>query len=181
MSLIGNFPELITIDNWIIFSERLDAYFALNNIVGDKRKSILITTMTEAIYKVLRNACDPVSPNSLTYEELVNKMHNEYLKSKAVSSCAYDKRVKYYTAKQEDSESVHDWKIRIKNMFTECQFSWKSEHELNEKFISGLYSTDVLRKVCEEINELNFQSAAETAKTMENSLKGQATKVDGKY
>lgn len=83
MSLIGNFPHLGTIDNWIIFSERLDAYFALNNIDGDKRKSILTTSMSEEIYKTLRNACDPISPNSLTYEELVDILNNEHFKFKA--------------------------------------------------------------------------------------------------
>lgn len=180
MSTIGSFPDLYTIDNWVFFSDRLEAYFALNNIDGDKRKSILITAVSEQVYKLIRKVCDPIPLNSLTYEELVDKLNTEYLKTKASQVTAYDKRVKYYSAKQEENESVEDWKTRIKNIFNECQFSYKGDNELNERFISGLHSTDIMRKVCEEINEVSFVTAAEIAINQEKYLKKVATKVDGK-
>lgn len=60
------------------------------------------------------------------------------------------------------------------------QFTRKGEYELNEKFISGLYSTEILTKVCEEIDDVNFRSAVEIAENAEKSLKQEATKVDRK-
>lgn len=67
---VGSINQFSVNQDWEIFIERLEQYFLANKVEEDRRVPVLLTTITETVYKVLKNLCDPVTPSRKSYEEL---------------------------------------------------------------------------------------------------------------
>ena len=69
-------------NNWTEYVERLEFYFAANNIGNMKntdllkRKAILLTVCGEQTYSLVRNLCMPECPNDKMHVQLVELVKN---------------------------------------------------------------------------------------------------------
>lgn len=169
MALIGEVPRYWgTYEDFPSFVERLDQLFALNNITEDKKKPMLINCIDQTIYVILRDICFPESPSDKTYEELCTLMEKQF----AVKTSAFRERRIFYRAQQKEDESVQEWFDRIKKLSLECRLGGQYSSILLDRFISGLKSSAIVDRLCEEdVGQLKLEHALSVALAKEASIR----------
>lgn len=169
MALIGDIPRFHNYgDDWQVFTERLEQFFEINDVAEEKKRAILLTSISDDVYKTLRDVCHPVLPKSKTFDELCALLNKQFVKKTSV----FRERVTFYNAKQMKDESISSWFARIKKLSVDCKFGDRFNDILLDRFISGLRSSVILERLCEEDEEkLTLQSAVEIAVTKESAVK----------
>lgn len=166
MGLIGEVPIFYSdIGDWQVHTERLEQFFEINDVVPEKKKALLITSVGEDVYKTLRDLCHPVLPKNKTYEELVNLLNKQL----CVKTSVFRERFKFYIARQDPTESVALWYARIKKLSVDCKFGDQFETVLLDRFISGLLLGPILDRLCEEDSKITLQQAVDIALSKESS------------
>jgi len=82
MRIYGNIvsiPEFHISGDWEMYQERLEQYFMANMIEENRQVAVLLTTIGDQAYKIIRDLCDPVMPSIKTYGELVLMLKNQLL------------------------------------------------------------------------------------------------------
>lgn len=83
-------------------------YFIANPSIKDDRKAaILLTSVSTDVYKVIKNAAFPDSPDKSSFDDLCTLCKEQF--SPMVS--VFAERCRFYEARQEDHESVTDWAV----------------------------------------------------------------------
>lgn len=169
MAMIGDLPRFNSqFDDWQVFTERLEQFFEINDVVEEKKKAILITSIGDDIYKTLRDVCHPTLPKNKTFDELCQLLNKQFVKKTSV----FRERVSFYNTKQMKDESIANWFARIKKLSVDCRFGDRFNDILLDRFISGLRSPVILERLCEEDEDkLTLQSAVEIAITKESAVK----------
>lgn len=167
--IIGDVPYFNSLcSDWQVYTERLEQFFEVNDFAPEKRKALLITSLDDETYKTLRDVCHPTLPKDKTYDELIELLSKQYI----VRTSIFRERVKFYQAKQFGNESVASWYARIKRLSLDCKFGDRFDSVLLDRFISGLRSSVILDRLCEEGEDLSLQKAVEIASNKESSSKG---------
>lgn len=169
MALIGEIPRFYNCgDDWMVFTERLEQFFEINEVADEKKRAILLTSISDDVYKTLRDVCHPVLPKNKTFDELCALLNKQFVKKTSV----FRERVTFYNAKQMKDESIASWFARIKKLSVDCKFGDRFNDILLDRFISGLRSSVILERLCEEDEDkLTLQSAVEIAITKESAVK----------
>lgn len=169
MALIGELPQFNAYQDYMVFSERLEQFFEVNDVAAEKKKAILITCVQDDVYKALRDLCHPAVPKDKTYDELCRLLKKQYVKQTSVIR----ERCDFYAAKQSNRESVSEWFARIKRLSVDCsQFGDRYEQVLLDRFISGMTPSPVLDRLCEEDEgTMTLQKAVEIASIKESSIR----------
>ena len=68
----GKIEEYETSEDWAEYVERLEYYFSANDIVDDKKRSVLLTVCGKTTYKLIRSLLAPAKPDTKTYKEIVD-------------------------------------------------------------------------------------------------------------
>lgn len=167
-ALIGNLPYFASgYSDWCVFCEKLEQYFEVNNIINEKKTALLLTSLAEDVYKTLRVLCHPDQPKTKTFEELIALLSKQFVARTSV----YRERVSFYATKQEKNESINEWYARIKRLSLNCKFGNRFDDILLDRFISGLKSSAILDRLCDEDVGLTLQKAVEIATNKESSGK----------
>lgn len=169
MALIGEIPKFDSRDDdWLVYTERLEQFFEINDVPDEKKKAILITSISDDVYKTLRDVCHPNLPKTKTFDELCELLNKQFV----VKTSVFRERVTFYNAKQMNGESIANWFARIKKLSIDCKFGDRFDEILLDRFISGLRSPPILDRLCEEDEEkLTIQNAVEIAVTKESAIK----------
>lgn len=169
MALIGDIPRFYSAcDDWLVFTERLEQFFEINDVADEKKRAILLTSVSDDVYKILRDVCHPVLPKNKTFDELCALLNKQFVKKTSV----FRERVTFYNAKQMKDESIASWFARIKKLSVDCKFGERFDEILLDRFISGLRAKVILERLCEEDEDkLTLQSAVEIATTKESAIK----------
>lgn len=177
MALIGEIPKFYSQnDDWQVFTERLEQFFEINDVAEDKKRAILITSISDDVYKLLRDVCHPVLPKSKTFDELCELLNKQFV----VKTSVFRERVTFYSAKQMKNETISNWFARIKKLSVDCKFGDRFDDILLDRFISGLRSSPILDRLCEEDEDkLTLQNAVEIAITKESANKETSQDDDG--
>lgn len=169
MALIGEIPKFYSYsDDWQVFTERLEQFFEINDVAEEKKRAILLTSISDDVYKTLRDVCHPLLPKQKTFDELCELLNKQFVKKTSV----FRERVTFYNAKQMKDESISSWFARIKKLSVDCKFGDRFDDILLDRFISGLKSNALLERLCEEDEDkLTLQSAVEIAIVKESAIK----------
>lgn len=170
MALIGEFPSFYyRYTDFDSFVARLE-YVCESNSIRDesKRKTILISKICDDTHRRILNACKPVRLEDKSYKELLQLIK----KYAAVASTPVivDRR-EFYTAKQKDKEDITAWAVRVQHLSDKCKFLGDLDAILTDRFISGLYNSDVQNKFFEEDPaNIDFEKAIRIATIAGTSL-----------
>lgn len=176
MALIGELPIFYSgASDWQVYTERLEQFFEVNDIAAEKKKALLLTSVGEDTYKTLRDVCHPLLPKNKTFDELIELLNKQFV----VRTSVFRERVKFYTAKQYPNETIAFWFARIKKLSVDCRFGDRFDDVLLDRFISGLRSSAILDRLCEEDEDLTLQKAVEIATNKESSSLGGESHEDG--
>lgn len=175
MALIGDLPRFHgEYDDWLVFTERLEQFFEINDVVEEKKKAILITSISDQIYKTLKDLCFPLLPKEKTFNELCELLNKQFV----IKTSVIRERYTFYNAKQMAGESIANWFARIKKLSIDCKFGERFDAILLDRFLSGLRPSPIFDRLCEEDEDkLTVQLAYEIAINKESSIKD--SYVDG--
>nr|CAI5855831.1 unnamed protein product [Callosobruchus analis] len=145
-----------------VFQERLNQFFIANGITEEQRKkAILLNTLSEDCYVLIRNLCVPELPENKTSSELFTLLVEHFTPVKSY----FSERMKFYTARREVHESVASWEARVKSLAKNCGFN---SNELNtvmrDVFVIGINNEKIMERLFEE-------DAAKTTTTFSTVLK----------
>lgn len=169
MATLGDMPYFYSgSGDWSVYAERLEQFFDVNDIPDEKKRAILLISISEEDYKTLRDVCHPTLPKEKTYAELFQLLNKQFTKKTSVLR----ERFNFYNAKQKSDETVTNWFARIKKLSIDCKFGEQFDDILLDRFISGLKPSAVLDRLCEEeVESLTLQGAVEIAANKESAVK----------
>ena len=78
--------------------------------------------------------------------------------------------INFYERKQHDGESLNDFMAGLRKLSEHCKFGTLLEHALRDKFVCGLTSTTIRKKLL-TVKELAFQKALEISCAMKEAEK----------
>lgn len=151
--------------DWQLYEERLQLYFVVNDISGDKRVAPLLSIVDPSCYLIVSHMCYPKLPSELKYEELVELIAKQFLPQESV----YRNRAAFDEAEQDEFETIDQWFSRIKKLSSCCKYGENYEVILLNKFICGIRSISIQDRLCDEDHTLRLCRAIEIAKSMEES------------
>ena len=105
-----------------------------NETVEDRQVHVFLAVVGPQAYKLLKNLCDPENPNSKSYEELKQILQAHYEPAPIVIA----ERHKFWTASQEENESVSDFVVLLKKLASTCSFGAFLEEALRDRLIPNV-------------------------------------------
>ncbi|XP_048513423.1 uncharacterized protein LOC125501460 [Athalia rosae] len=152
-------------DKWDTFIERLEFQFLARDTVDAKKAAILLTSIDEDAYELIKHLCSPEKLSDKKYDELTKLMQDHL----SPQPSEVIERNKFYKAFQEQSESVTDFATRLKKLSLYCKFS-NLEDSLRDQFVCGLRDQETKVKLF-EMDSLTYNSALKGAVARETAQK----------
>lgn len=155
-------------DDWDIYEEVLKHFFVANPSIVDARKAaILLTAVSTDVYKIIKNAAFPDTPDKKSFDELCVLCKKQF--SPIVS--VFAERCRFYEARQLDGESMTEWVNRVKKLSMQCDFGAFMSLALRDKFISGMCKGPVFERVCKMKKDSTLSECIDAALLREMTLK----------
>ncbi len=150
--------------DWTIYLERLNNHFTAVSVTDEKIKiAVLLSSVGQATYKLLRDVCFPKTPASLKFAELCDILSKQFGKRVNI----WVERRKFYDIEQYEHENAAEFLARLKKSASNCDFNDNLEHVVRDKFITGLYNPSMFERLSEEKCEVTLQSVLEIAQKRE--------------
>jgi hypothetical protein len=157
-------------EGWPEYAERMEYFFSANNIQGDKRKAIFLSTIGAGPYRLLRSLMSPVKPGEKSYDELVEAMSQHYCPkpSEIVQRYKFNSRIR------KSHESVAEYVSQLRALAEHCNFGGSLEEMLRDRLVCGIEDTAIQRKLLAEA-DLTLKKAVDIALAMESAVKDAET------
>lgn len=153
------------VDDYLIYSERLEQFFTANNIKDDVSKvANLLSVIGVQPYKLLRNLCFPDLPKDKKYDDLSAMLKKHFCPQVNV----WRERKKFYDARQGDDESIGDWYAKVCSLAINCDFGAKLTDVLKDKFATGIKKGTIFDRICEESEKATLEKLKSVAVQREN-------------
>ncbi|XP_031344039.1 uncharacterized protein LOC116171379 isoform X3 [Photinus pyralis] len=165
----GNISNIKTFnigDDWEIFVERLDQYLIANRVEEERKGSILITSVSEEVYKIMKNLCYPEKPFNKTYAALCTLLEDQFKQKVSL----FRKRIIFDNLRQGE-ETINEWYVKVRRAAAECEFGTLLDERIKDKFVVGLKPGAVLNRMCEEKPTKSIAELVEVALAKEAALR----------
>ncbi|KAJ8949946.1 hypothetical protein NQ314_008085 [Rhamnusium bicolor] len=131
-----------------VFKVKLQQWFVANLISDhDVKRAILISSLSDETYILLRNLCVPKEPDTEKFEELMHKLNIHC----APVQSLFTAREKLYHAAQNNTESVGEWAARVRSLANQCSFSQEMlETVIRDIFVVGMPDGKIKDRLKEE-------------------------------
>lgn len=145
-------------NNWNIYLAYIEQYFLAYNITNyDRKRAILLTSLSFEVFSTLWEFYYPENLTSQPFEDIC-----EVLKALFPLS-VYDKRSKFYYAKQQLHESVMDFVVRLIYLTEKCEFIEQFENVARDEFIYELLKGPVFNKLIQLGSAATFEECVRVA------------------
>ena len=118
-------------EDWTSYIERLEQYFATNDIADEKRRAILLTVSGPSTYKVIRNLVAPAKPTDKSFEELVKIVRDQYQPKPS----AIVQRLKFNTCVRQPGQSVTAFVAELHRLTEFCDFGPTLDEMLRDRLV----------------------------------------------
>jgi hypothetical protein len=107
-------PEQLS---WNFYYERLDQFFIANDVVDDnKKRALLITSLSMDQYRLLRNFFSPVSPTTIPFDQLCRRLQQHFVPEKVEIAEVF----KFYQRKQKPDEDMKTFLADLRHFAKDC-------------------------------------------------------------
>ena len=145
------------------YCERLESYFAANDIATGKQASCFISEVGSETYTLLKSLIPPPEkPKDKSYEDLKGVL-TAHLSPKPL---VIAERYKFYGRCQQPRESVATYAAELQRLASTCDFNNFLDEALHDKFVCGLSHIPTQKTLLAKDN-LTFAKAKETAIAIE--------------
>ena len=127
----------------------LEMYFIANDVIDNegnarKRKTILLCSIGEDAYRILKDICFPTAPTEKTYSELAVELKRHFKPKRLAVAEGF----RFNTAQQQPGQSVSEFVAQLKKLSTYCKYTGDQLKEsLCDRFICGLRSESMQKKL----------------------------------
>lgn len=176
MATLGILPEFDPKkQDWDVHLKRLQQFFIANEITDEeKKRAIVLNTLTEEAYKLTINLCIPKKPEDTEYNAIVNILSGHYSRKRAI----FAERYRFYRLQKKVSETLEEWLLRVKEGAIYCDFENTLDMVLRDKFITGMDPGKVLDRLFLEDNKLTLARAVELAQNTDSAQIGYGLNKD---
>ncbi len=168
------FDEYNPLDDFSIYTDRLEQHFKALDIKDAKRIPILLSSLGQSVYKTLRDLSYPKAPSELEYNQIIDLLKRQY----STKVNLWHERRKFHELKQTVGESIIDFLARIKKSAVNCEFSTSLEEVLKQKFVTGLCSSSIFERLAEEKASTPLEKLVELAQTKEMTSAAKSNDLD---
>ena len=169
---IGEFDDKR--EEWTQYVERLDHFFAANEIVTpDKKRAIFLTVIGPTAYKLLRNLVAPAKPGEKSYSDLVAamKQHHSPIPSEIVQQFTFNSRFR------QPGESVSTFVCELRSLAEFCNYGATLDEMLRDRLVCGINDEHIQHRLLAK-DKLTYKKALEVAQGLETAAKN-AQKLQG--
>ena len=139
-------PDSEDIESYL---ERLQEHFIAYDIKNDtdsaaKRRAILLTSVGNSAYQVLKDLSFPDAPNTKTFHQLAMLLRGHYKSTRSKVA----ERYRFHSATRTPGQSIVDCMRELKRLARTCEFTNEQLSDIfRVHFICGLRSEQVKRKL----------------------------------
>ena len=142
------------------YLERVDLYFAANDIAEGKRVAVFLSVIGGKTYTLLRNLLAPAKLGGLPLSELKGALKKHFEPKRVVIA----ERFHFY---RRNRESIADFVAELRRLSTHCAFGENQlEEALRDRLVCGLRS-EAIQRCLLTVTNLTFAEALQTAQGME--------------
>ena len=153
---IGEFTE--SQESWSQYVQRLEQFFAANDIPDKKKASVFLATVGPAAFHILSNLVAPNKPGEESYARLIETMSEFYNPKPLVTV----QRYRFYSRFQHSEESISAFVAELHSLARDCDFGRALEDNLRDKLVCAVADQALQRKLLTE-KDLTFQRALDVA------------------
>lgn len=162
--------------DWLLYKGRLEQWFFANDIndeidkSGAKRRAILLSSLSETTYRLIRDLALPKDVGSLEFTEVTNLLDSHFKTKK----CSFAERYKFHSAVQSSGETMQEWAARLRGLAMDCGFSSGTlEETLRDRFVLGMAgSAERDRLFSEPLEGLTLNKALQLAESVRCAREG---------
>ena len=167
MALIGNIGQFDPmVDQWSSFKERLEQFYAANEVAAEKHVAVLLSVIGGPTYELLRTLTAPARPAEKTFVELCEILENHLAPRPLVIA----ERFRFHKRNQQKNENISQFCVAIQRLSEHCQFGATLNDALRDRLVCGLVSEQIQRRLLTEA-ELTYDRARAIAIAAETATK----------
>ena len=137
---VGEFKE--TEESWTQYAERLEQYFAANEIKDEKKqRAILLSVCGSKTYGLIRDLLQPKKPGDVELKETLEKLENHYSPKPSVIV----ERFKFHSRSRLERENVAEFVAGLRRLSEHCQFGTTLEDMLRDRLVCGISDDRIQR------------------------------------
>ena len=152
-------PETETIVSYL---ERVDLFFAANDIADGKKVAVFLSTVGGKIYSLLRDLLAPAKPQDKNMAELTTALKNHFQPKSLVIA----ERFYFHRRNQLSTESIAEYMAELRKLAMHCEFRDYLNDTLRDRLVCGLVNQNIQKKLLSE-DRLTLKKAVEIAQGME--------------
>ncbi|XP_071492237.1 uncharacterized protein [Diadema antillarum] len=176
-------------EDFSTYIERFEQFMVANDVQEGKKVAVFLSVIGAKTYALLKSLVSPDLPAQKKYSALNSALTTHLSPQPLVIA----ERFKFHQRNQHSHESVSEYAADLRRLSdTSCKFDAFLKEALRDKFVCGLQSTVIQKRLLSEAN-LTFDKALDLALAMEladrntREMKGEAVgesevkKVSGGY
>lgn len=157
-------------DDWESFIERLEYHFIAKKIeTPEMKRAVLMTSIDEATYKLIKALCAPKKPSEHSFDEITKLVENQ-LKPKPSELM---ERYKFNRARQEPTESIAEFAAKLRQLAINCNFETNWKTAMRDQFACGIRDDSTRFELFKD-KTITFEKALEEALAREEATKNAA-------
>ena len=163
------------------YLERVELYFAANEIANEKKVAILLSVIGAKTYGLIRDLLAPTNPKEKSFDQLAEVLKKHFEPKPLVIA----ERFTFHRRNQSPTESVLEYVAELRRLAVHCDFENYLDQALRDRLVCGLRSENTQKRLLCEAN-LTLARAVELAQGMEAAhqntqfMKGKAEGTIGK-
>ena len=162
---LGRIEEFDGSGDWSQYAERLENFFAANDIVdADKKRAVFLSVVGASTYKILRDLVTPVKPAEKPLAELLAALakHFNPKPSEIVE------RFKFHSRVRKPGESVAKYVAELRSLTEFCNFGNSLELMIRDRLVCGINDAAIQTRLLAD-TELTYDKAVSIALNAETA------------
>ena len=156
MALYGQIHEFNSSEENIHdYLDRLSFYLEANDVtIEAKKRAVLLTVIGPQQFRLLKDLCAPSSPATKSFNELSKLLTDHHAPAPPKFLC----RARFDGRTRQPNESISEYVAALRHLSEFCEFGDTLSDRLCEKFVTGVNSPDMQRKLLLE-TDLTLEKA----------------------
>ena len=148
----------------VVYLERVELYFAANEIKADKRVPVFLNLIGRENYSLLQSILSPQKPVEQPQKKLMDVLREYYEPKKVVMAA----RFLFHQRQQQPGESVAISLAELRKLAVPCEFGETLDEALRDRLVCGLGDEAYQKRLLSE-PELTIDKALQIAQSMETA------------
>ena len=146
-----------------MYLEHVELFFAANGIKDEKKVAVFLSVIGPKNYALLRDLLAPDKPQQKSLAVLFETLRKHFEPKPVIIA----ERFRFHRRDQASGESIVEYLAELRRLATHCQFGEYLEEALRDRFVCGLRSSGIQRRLLSEAEPLTLKKALEVAVAVE--------------